>query len=183
MHRTSTRLVAGVLVAISAASTAQVSGAAPPAARVPPEIVVEQGHKPFITAHAVGVQRYTCTSAAGGYAWSGPTPRALLYNDHGAVIADHFGGPTWRAKDGSTVVASRVRGVTVDPTAIPWLLLKRDSAVAGPDGDRLAGTTFIQRVATTGGLPPAADECNAAGAGSAREIPYTADYVFWKERF
>ncbi len=182
MRLTSTRLVAGVLAAVAAASVADLATAAPSPPGVPTEIVVEQGHKPFLTAHAVGVQRYTCESRPGGHGWSPATPRAVLYSTTGAVIGDHFGGPSWRAKDGSTVVASRVRGVTVDPTAIPWLLLKRETAVAGPDGDRLAHTTFIQRVATTGGLPPTAAECTADSAGSAREIPYTADYVFWKER-
>ena len=73
-------------------------------------------------------------------------------------------------------------GETVDPTALPWLLLSAASATPGPDGDRLAGTTYIQRVATTDGLPPAADRCSAATAGDAVDVPYTADYVFWKER-
>jgi hypothetical protein len=45
--------------------------------------------------------------------------------------------------------------------------------------DRLAGTTFIQRIATTGGLAPAAADCNAATAGTEVEVPYTADYSFW----
>jgi hypothetical protein len=50
----------------------------------------------------------------------------------------------------------------------------------GEDGDRLAHTTYIQRVATTGGLAPRAGTCNAATAGDVEEIPYTADYYFWK---
>ena len=37
-----------------------------------------------------------------------------------------------------------------------------------------------QRLATTGGLAPAPDECNAATLGQVAEIPYTADYAFWK---
>jgi hypothetical protein len=41
--------------------------------------------------------------------------------------------------------------VTVDPTAIPWLRLSAASTAAGPDGDRLVDTTYIQRIATTGG--------------------------------
>lgn len=53
------------------------------------------------------------------------------------------------------------------------------STTSGPDGDRLAQTTFIQRVATTGGLAPAAGECEA---GAQVEVPYTADYYFWKAR-
>ena len=36
-------------------------------------------------------------------------------------------------------------------------------------------------VATTGGLAPALSDCNAATAGAQVEVPYTADYYFWKE--
>ena len=65
-------------------------------------------------------------------------------------------------------------------TAIPWLLLAKVSTTAGPDGDRFAGTTYIQRIATVGGLPPAASECTVAGTKV--EVPYTADYVFYKSQ-
>jgi hypothetical protein len=67
----------------------------------------------------------------------------------------------------------------MDATAIPWLLLSTVRTTSG-DGDRLAGTTFIQRTATTGGLSPAATECNDATVGTKVEVPYTADYHFWK---
>ena len=60
--------------------------------------------------------------------------------------------------------------------------LQATSAAAGPDGDRLAHTTYIQRINTVGGLEPAAAECTAESLGSQREIPYTADYRFWKEQ-
>jgi hypothetical protein len=53
-------------------------------------------------------------------------------------------------------------------------------STAGDDADRLAGTTFIQRIATTGGLAPAAALCNAVTVGNRVEVPYTADYTFWK---
>ena len=175
------RLLAGLVAIVAAGCGVQTAAAAPAPPAVPDTIAVEAGHKPFLVGHAVGVQIYTCRIVPGGFAWSPATPRADLYDDHGNVIVTHFGGPSWQATDGSTVVASRVDGVTVDPTAIPWLLLKRSSATAGADGDRLYGTKFIQRIATTGGLPPAAADCDATSAGTAREIPYTADYVFWKE--
>ena len=71
-----------------------------------------------------------------------------------SAVGTHFGGPTWQARDGSAVRGRRVDGVTVDPTAIPWLLIVGGLA-PGPDGDRLTHTSFIQRTATTGGLPPA----------------------------
>jgi len=72
-----------------------------------------------------------------------------------------------------------VRGVTVDPIAIPWLLLSA-TATAGPNGDRLAATTFIQRTNTSGGLIPPTEQCNAMTAGTDNEVPYTADYTVWK---
>jgi hypothetical protein len=142
--------------------------------------VTEEGHKPFLLAHAVGVQIYACSPTADGPKWRLVAPRADLYGEGGKLIATHFGGPTWQAKDGSSVRGQREAGVTVDETAIQWLRLKADTPTAGPDGDRLKPTTYIQRIATTGGLPPDAAGCNAATAGTVNEVPYTADYYFWK---
>ena len=70
--------------------------------------------------------------------------------------------------------------VTVDPQAIPWLRLRVTSATAGADGDRLVATKYIQGINTTGGLAPAATDCNVGTLGQVAEVPYTADYAFWK---
>jgi len=170
-------LVTGLAAIAAAVPLAGVATAAPSTPEVPGTIAVEEGHKPFLVGHAVGVQIYTCN----GSAWGPAVPRANLYGDSGVLIATHFGGPSWQAKDGSKVVGRRAADpVTVDPDAIPWLLIAPTSATAGPDGDRLAHTTYIQRIATTGGLPPAPADCNADTAGDPAEVPYTADYVFWK---
>jgi len=147
---------------------------------VPERIDVEDGNKVFLVGHAVGVQIYRCNSGTTGFGWGLVAPRADLYGENGKLIITHYGGPTWRAKDGSTVVGSRVDGVMMNETAIPWLNLKADSTTSGSDGDRLAGTTFIQRVATTGGLAPDPATCNAESVDDVVEIPYTADYYFWK---
>ena len=128
------------------------------------------------------MQIYACGPTADGPKWQFVEPRAVLYGDHLNLIGTHFAGPTWQAIDGSQVKAARVDGVTVDPTAIPWLLLKASTSTAGPHGDRLLGTTYIQRLSTRGGLEPAAAKCNAATVGIERHIPYTADYRFWKEQ-
>jgi hypothetical protein len=168
---------AATCAAVALASAAGAAQAAEPG--IPTEIQIEAGNKLYLEAHAVGVQIYNCDAVAGGYAWSAATPRADLYGDNGKLIGRHYGGPTWEAKDGSKVVAKRDAGVTVDPTAIPWLRLSA-AGTTGPDGARFAGTTWIQRVATVGGLPPAAADCNAATAGTRQEIPYSADYRFWK---
>ena len=174
------RLVVALAVAAAAlAWLAQPAGAGPQAPSVPSTIAVEDGHKVFLVGHAVGVQIYKCNATAGGYEWGFVAPRADLFNDGGNLIMKHFGGPTWQAKDGSAVKAARVDGATVDATAIPWLLLKASPIAGGEDG-RLAETTFIQWIATTGGLAPAAATCNGDTAGSIAEVPYTADYYFWK---
>ena len=173
---------AALVLAAAALLPAAAAHAGPPAPDVPTDIAVPAGHKPFLVGAATGVQIYPCQSTAGGYAWGASTPRATLVDDNGKPIVEHFGGPSWQAKDGSLVVARRDAGVTVDPTAIPWLRLAVTSATAGHDGDRLLATTYIQRTATTGGLPPAAADCNAATVGTKVEVPYTADYTFWKRQ-
>jgi hypothetical protein len=179
--RSARMLVAGIVAAVAAWPLAQMAIAGPPEPVVPAAIAVPDGHKLFLVGHAVGVQIYSCNATSSGYRWSFVAPRANLYGDNGKLLTTHFAGPTWQAKDGSSVVGRRVDGLTVDASAIPWLLLAAASTSTGADGDRLAGTTFIQRIATTGGLAPAAAGCNAETAGATAEVPYTADYYFWKD--
>jgi hypothetical protein len=171
-------LVTGLAALASAVPIGGIAMAAPSAPEVPGGIAVQEGNKPFLIGHAAGVQIYRCNGAS----WALVAPRANLYGDSGQLIATHFAGPSWQAKDGSKVVAQRIKDpVIVDRTAIPWLLLEAKQATAGPDGARLAGTSFIQRINTTGGLAPAGPNCNPDTAGAETEVPYTADYVFWKE--
>ena len=170
-----------VLAAGAALPLAQVADAKIEAPDVPVDVQVDEGHKVFLAGHAVGVQIYRCNVISGGFAWGLVAPRANLYDDHGKLIVTHYGGPPGEARDGSTVVAARAGQANVDPTAIPWLKLQATSTSPGPDGDRLVKTSFIQRVATTSGLAPAAADCDAATAGEQVEVPYTADYYFWKE--
>jgi Protein of unknown function (DUF3455) len=170
-------LLAGIVSAAAALSLMQVAHAGPPEPEVSGSIEVPDGNKVFLIGHAVGVQIYSCN----GVVWGFVAPQANLYNDKGKLIITHFGGPTWQAMDGSKVVGRLdAPPVIVDSTAIPWLRLAAASTAAGPDGDRLVATTYIQRIATTGGLAPPAAECNAATAGTVAEVPYTADYYFWK---
>jgi hypothetical protein len=165
---------------VTAVALAPAAYAGPPAPDVPGDIAVPAGHKPFLVGHADGVQAYPCRVSGSGYAWGGSTPRATLVDDHGNAIVEHFGGPSWQATDGSLVVGSRDAGVTVDPTAIPWLRLTAASTASGADGDRLTRTSYILRTSTTGGFPPAAADCNAGTVGTIVEVPYTADYTFFK---
>jgi hypothetical protein len=169
-------LLAGAVALAAAMAVTQVAHAGPPAPEVPGEIQVDEGNKVFLVGHAVGVQIYTCN----GITWSSAVPRASLYDDNGKLIITHFRGPTWQARDGSQAVGTVVNKVNVDRSAIDWLLLST-TTTPGLDGDRLVGTTFIQRIHTAGGVTPPAADCNAATADKVVEVPYTADYIFWKK--
>lgn len=182
MHSIRRILVTVSVAAVAALPLAQVADAKPRVPDVPRDIRVPAGHKLFLSGHAVGVQIYACNATPDGFAWGLVAPRATLYDHKGKRIMKHYGGPTWEARDGSTVVGARVAQASVDPTAIPWLLLRATSTSEGRHGDDLAKTAYIQRIATTGGLAPAAADCNAQAVGRQVEVPYTADYHFWKEK-
>ena len=93
------------------------------------------------------------------------------------VLADHGRPPV--TEDDVRILMGQDSKVTMDKAAIPWVLLSAKTT-PGPDGDRLVDTSFIQRLDTTGGLTPPAADCNAATANTVVEVPYTAEYVFWK---
>ena len=130
---------------------------------------------------ASGVQEYTCN----GTAWVFIAPDAQLYPlhadaDDGDAVGHHYAGPTWEwYEDGSTVVAAKKAGATVDPTAIPWLLLTAKSH--GANDGRMSDITSIQRLETVGGNAPATG-CDADHVGAAANVPYTAHYYFYRTR-
>jgi hypothetical protein len=174
-------IISGIAAVAAALPLAQAAQAGPAAPAVPGEIAVTGDHKPYLIAHAEGVQIYACSSVADGYAWRLLAPRATLTGDNGKPLGSHYGGPTWEARDGSKVVGVRETGVSVDPTAVDWLRLRADSTTAGPDGAQLTATSYIQRINTVGGRPPAAGECDEDAVAEQREVPYSADYVFFKK--
>jgi hypothetical protein len=159
---------------------AHATPALPP--NVPSTLQVPAGNVTNLVGHATGTQNYACTAGATGNVWTFVGPQATLVGNNGHVLALHFAVPgsnppvpEWQATDGSSVVGHKVAGVTVDPTAIPWLLLSAASTSLGPEGgDRLAATTYIQRLNTTGGLAPT----SACTVGDTANVPYTADYYF-----
>jgi hypothetical protein len=165
-------------LALLGLTTGLAHAAQPSPPSVPPAIQVPAGHVAFLMGYATGAQNYTCQLTSTGYTWVG-VPSATLVDEKGKEIMTHYGGPTWQAKDGSKVVATRVDGVTISPDAIQWLLL-RATPTPGPDGgDRLASTTYIHRVNTRGGLAPTGG-CDAAHVGARHSAPYTADYYFYR---
>ena len=137
-------------------------------------IQVEEGHKVSFHTYAVGVQVYRWN----GGSWVFVEPVANLYADKGfrGQVGTHYAGPTWESNSGSKVVARRVQntGCTPDASAIAWLKLEKVST----DGPGIFdGVTFIQRVNTTGGNAPGTP---GTFVGQVAEIPYTAEYFFYR---
>jgi hypothetical protein len=183
VQRGSRVLLAGIALAAAALCLVQVATAGPPPQNVPDSIQVPAGNKVFLIGHGVGVQIYSCTATATGFAWSFVAPRANLFADNGKLVTTHFGGPTWQAKDGSQVVGKLdAPPLIVDTSAVPWLRLSAASTTAGAGGSELVKTSFIQRLNTVGGVAPLASTCTAANAGAVQEVPYTADYYFWTQK-
>ena len=150
---------------------------------VPAALQVPDGNKVSFHAYAVGVQIYVAAPSAANpttLVWTFKAPEAVLFaaeeedDDDAEVVGIHYAGPTWESNSGSKVVGARVAGVSVDPTAIPWLLLR----AASTEGHGIfKRTTFVQRVNTTGGLAPATPPTQA---GQEARVPYTADYYFFR---
>lgn len=146
---------------------------------VPAILEVGEGFEVSFHTYAEGFQVYVCRETSPGvYEWVFKEPIATLYSDAGfnGVVGTHYAGPTWESNSGSTVVAARLAGVTVDPTAIQWLKL---GAVNSQGPGIFNGTTHIQRVNTVGGKAPATG-ANASTVGQEIQVPYTAEYYFYK---
>jgi len=140
------------------------------APEVPADIQVPAGNKVHFQGYAQGVQIYTWD----GSSWGASVPEAVLYDADGNVVAIHYAGPTWESNSGSKVVGAVVPPrVTVDPNAIPWLLLK---AVSTEGPGVFANITYVHRVNTTGGKAPAV----AGTVGQVVRVPYTAEYFFYR---
>ena len=123
--------------------------------------------------YADGVQIYRWT----GGAWEFVAPRATLYADAGlhGIVGTHYAGPKWESNAGGTVKGAVSRRCTPDASAIPWLLLDA-TPDAGPG--IFHRVRYIQRVNTVGGNAPAAP---GSTVGELREVPYTAEYFFYRE--
>jgi len=169
---------------------------------------VPAGNKLFLGTHAVGTQNYVCKPSGAGVAYVLFTPEATLSGEDGGQVITHNFSPnpfepntdpkvvangtiraTWQYRDTSIVWAKvhateqngKKGAVTVDETAIAWLLLDGVGSQKGPTGgDKLKDTTFVQRLKTTGGLAPKTGCSSLTDLGNTAFVPYTADYFFYK---
>jgi hypothetical protein len=130
---------------------------------------------------ASGVQIYKAeTGDDGQMKWTLVGPEAELRDEMGRVVGKHYRdepGPVWESSDGSKVFGKK-RAERKSPHSDSVRELQLDARpVAGAAAGVLTNVTFIERLDTAGGVPPAATPGTAIG--QVTRSPYTAEYVFY----
>jgi hypothetical protein len=184
------------IVGLTAGNSFAGSTAAPPPAPAPAEVGAAQadgfvGRRLDVPASlvpsadnrldsvfkAAGVQNYGCTNGAWALLEPAATLAGITLNPVRPETAIHFRGPSWQSTtDGSLVEGAAVANAPSDTAnSIPQLLIRATvKRGAGTFGD----VTFIQRLATVGGVAPA----GGCAAGQTRAVRYTAVYRFFVAR-
>ena len=114
---------------------------------------------------------------AGQYEWVFVGPDAGLKDRSGKIVGKYYGPPaTWEANDGSKVTATQL---AVAPNGAANLPLQLTKANPSTGMGAMQGVTYIQRVATVGGVAPTV-MCSKAHEGVNQLVRYTADYIYYK---
>ena len=147
---------------------------------LPDPVKVPDGHKVAMETVGVGEITYECRekqAAAGQFEWAFVGPDAALKDRQGMTIGRYFGPPaTWENQDGSKVSGAQVSIAPATPGSIPYQLVKANPAMGQ---GAMSGVTYIQRVATKGGVPPMM-ACANEVKGKKEVVKYQADYIFYK---
>lgn len=129
-----------------------------------------------IELRARGVQIYVCEQAAGAFAWHLKGPEATLTDAAGSEVGRHFAGPSWQAKDGSTVVGEALTSSEAQKEgSVPWLVLRAKSHAGS---GAYSSVDYIVRMHTEGGAAPMAG-CDQAHTGTESRVGYDAVYVLF----
>jgi hypothetical protein len=147
---------------------------------LPAAVQVPAGHKVAMETVGIGQITYECRAKkeqAMEQEWAFVGPDARLTDRQGRVIGRYFGPPaTWAHQDGSRVTATQV---AVAPSSAGNIPLQLDKAEPATGMGAMQGVTYIQRVATRGGVAPAM-ACNSSTLGQKQVVQYQADYILWK---
>jgi hypothetical protein len=158
-----TSLIAAAALALTACASQM--GAKPMFSQdgLPDAVKVPAGHK--VAMETVGV----------GEIFVGPD--AKLMDRAGKQVGRYYGPPaTWEAMDGSKFTGAQVAVAPAPAGNIPLQLVKANPAMGM---GALQGVTYVQRVATVGGVAPAM-ACGASNTGSKQIVQYRADYILYK---
>jgi Protein of unknown function (DUF3455) len=148
-------------------------------ANLPDAIKVPAGHKVAMETIGVGEITYECRQkqgAAGQFEWVFVGPSAELNDRAGKAVGKYYGPPaTWEAKDSSKLTGAQLAVAPAGTGNIPLQLVKANPVVGQ---GAMSGMTYVQRVATQGGVAPAA-ACASDTQGRKEVVRYQADYIFW----
>ena len=126
---------------------------------------------------ARGVQVFRCEKRDGRGVWVFRQPDAELLDAAGKVVGRHGANFSFEHVDGSRLVATlAAHDEAPKPTDLRWLLMTTRSFGKGA----FDGVTHVQRINTSGGMPPAS--CGAAQAGRVLRVDFTSDFVFYRPR-
>ena len=178
-----TRRCAAVLAVLGLGACAGMGSAPMPMysqASLPDSVKVPGGHAVAMETVGAGDITYECRAKkdmADQFEWVFVGPDAKLLDRKGAQIGRYFGPPaTWENKDGSKITGAQLAVAPAGAGNIPLQLVKANPAVGA---GAMQGVTYIQRVATQGGVAPSM-ACAASTAGQKQIVKYQADYIFWR---
>ena len=147
---------------------------------LPAAVKVPAGNMVAMETIGAGQITYECRAkkdAAGQFEWVFVGPDAKLMSRSSTPVGKYYGPPaTWESNDGSKITGAQLAVSPSTPGNIPLQLVKANPAVGA---GAMAGVTYIQRVATQGGVAPAI-LCDANSVGKKEVVQYQADYIFWK---
>lgn len=142
------------------------------------------GYTRVSTLYAEGVQKYKAQQKAGSnpvsYEWVFVAPQADLFDAQNQKVGTHGAGPFWQLSAADSIFAQAFNPPKTSPSpdgkSIDWLLLM--TKVGKTPTGKFSGVSYIQRIATTGGRPPAILPLTA---NETADVPYTAIYRFSKK--
>jgi Protein of unknown function (DUF3455) len=149
-------------------------------ATLPEAVKVPVGHNVTMETVGTGSITYECRAKkdmAGQFEWAFVGPSATLTDRSGKTVGRYFGPPaTWESGDGSKITGTQLAMSPGGEGNIALQLVKANPAT-GPGA--MQGVSFIQRVATRGGVAPAM-ACVTGNTGQKQTVQYQADYIFWR---
>ena len=149
-------------------------------AGLPAAVQVPAGNKVAMETIGRGEITYECRAkagAAGQFEWVFAGPDAKLLDRSGKQVGKYYGPPaTWESMDGSKVTAVQIAVAPHMAGSIPLQLVKANPAMGAGS---MQGISYIQRVATQGGVAPAIP-CAAGNLNAKEIVNYQADYIFYK---
>ena len=148
-------------------------------ADLPDAVKVPAGQKVALETVGAGEITYECRekqAMAGQFEWVFVGPDAVLKDRTGKQVGKYYGPPaTWQALDGSKLTGTQQAVAPSAPGNIPLQLVKANPATGQ---GAMTGVSYIQRVATRGGVAPTMP-CGGDNKGRKEIVKYQADYIFW----